>query len=74
LLEHAYAGLGAARPARSAVGMVGDSPVDIAAGRAFGARTIAVLGPFVPEEVVRAAGPDHVLERFVDLEAIAAAP
>lgn len=73
VLERAYAGLGSSRPPRSAVGMVGDSPVDVVAGRAFGATTIAVLGPFVPEHVLRASGPDHLLERFADLEALVVA-
>jgi pyrophosphatase PpaX len=59
------------RDAREAV-MVGDSPHDLAAGRAAGTRTAAVAwGPFDPA-TLRATGPDHwidaprALSRVVD--------
>jgi len=49
------------RPAETAV-MVGDSPHDLASGRAAGARTAAVAwGPFEREELERTR-PDHWLE------------
>ncbi len=41
--------------------VVGDGPQDIGAGKAAGAWTVAVLGGFGHEEVLRAAGADCVL-------------
>lgn len=47
--------------------VVGDSPSDIRAGKASGAKTVAVLtGPYEPEKVLRE-GPDIVLNSVVDL-------
>jgi phosphoglycolate phosphatase len=54
----ALAALGA-DPARSA--LIGDSPVDIGAGRAAGVFVVAIPGPFVPESALSAAGPDLLL-------------
>lgn len=46
---------------------IGDSPHDIAAGRAAGVRTGAALwGPF-PEEALRAERPDHLLRQHSDV-------
>jgi len=53
-------------PAREAV-MVGDSPVDIATGRAAGVRTLAVCYGNSPRERLREADPDALLEHFSDL-------
>lgn len=51
---------------------VGDSTHDIAAGRAAGMRTVAVLwGPFDPA-VLAAAGPDFTVARPADLPALVA--
>jgi len=60
----ALAALG--RTAGSAL-MIGDSPHDLACGRAAGCATAAVgWGPF-PSSHLRAERPDHWLERFDDL-------
>ena len=49
---------------------VGDSPHDVAAGRAAGTRTAAALwGPF-PRAVLLAARPDHLLESQADVPAL----
>ena len=49
---------------------VGDSPHDVAAGRAAGTRTAAVLwGPF-PRAALEAAGPDALLEAQADVLAL----
>jgi pyrophosphatase PpaX len=46
---------------------IGDSPHDIAAGRAAGVRTAAALwGPF-PHHVLRKSGPDHFLRAQTDV-------
>jgi phosphoglycolate phosphatase len=52
------------------VWMVGDGPQDVGAGKAAGARTVAVLGGFHPEERVRASGPDFVIRSLAELVAI----
>lgn len=53
--------------------LVGDTPLDVAAGRAGGARVVAVAtGPFRADEL-RATGADAVLEDLCDTEAAAAA-
>jgi phosphoglycolate phosphatase-like HAD superfamily hydrolase len=53
--------------------LVGDTPLDVAAGRAGGARVVAVAtGPFSAEEL-RATGADAVLEDLRDTEAAVAA-
>ncbi|HET9983005.1 MAG TPA: HAD-IA family hydrolase [Longimicrobiales bacterium] len=54
-------------PPPSRVLFVGDSPHDVAAGRAAGVRTAGALwGPFSREALV-ASGPDFLLERMPDL-------
>lgn len=50
--------------------MVGDGPQDVGAGKAAGARTVAVLGGFHPEERVRPLGPDHVIATLFELAEI----
>jgi phosphoglycolate phosphatase-like HAD superfamily hydrolase len=53
--------------------MVGDSPHDLASGRAAGAATAAVAwGPF-PREQLLATRPDFWLERPSDIAALAGA-
>ena len=64
--------LGAARlgvPATASL-MVGDSPLDIAAGRAAGAGTAAALWGTVESQELLAASPDHRLTRPADLLSI----
>jgi HAD superfamily hydrolase (TIGR01509 family) len=46
---------------------VGDTPEDVAMSRAAGVRAIAVLGPFPTEKKLRAAKPDYLLERLLEL-------
>jgi len=48
---------------------VGDSPRDMAAGRAAGTRTAALWGPF-PREVLLAERPDALLHRQEDVLAL----
>ncbi|HEV8549219.1 MAG TPA: HAD-IA family hydrolase [Polyangiaceae bacterium] len=50
--------------------MVGDGPQDIQAGRAAGARTVAVLGGMAAQDRVLAAEPDAVLETLEELPAL----
>ncbi len=52
----------------AALAYVGDSPVDVRAGRAAGAYTIGVLGGTSPREVLDAEGPDAILESVAELE------
>jgi 2-phosphoglycolate phosphatase len=47
--------------------MVGDSPQDIACGRAAGTRTVGVLGGFAPRDQLRAAHPDALLGSLYEL-------
>ena len=58
-------------PSKAAV--VGDSPVDIQAGRAAGMRTIAAAYGYGEVEALREAGPDAEIARFPDLPAVLAA-
>jgi len=44
--------------------VIGDTAADIACGRAIGATTVALVSDFEPEEKLRAAGPDHLLNDF----------
>ena len=57
----------------SATVVVGDTPLDVDAGRAAGARTVAVAtGPYTVEELSQAA-PDAILEDVCDLDALLSA-
>jgi phosphoglycolate phosphatase len=47
--------------------MVGDSPVDIAAGKAAGAFTCAVLGGFRPRNQLESSGCDLIVNDLLDL-------
>lgn len=46
---------------------VGDSPIDIQAGRAAGVRTVAVLTGTSSRRVLATLDPDHILESAIDL-------
>lgn len=46
---------------------VGDTPEDLEMAQAAGMRAIAVLGPFPTEQRLRAAKPEFLLEKLVDL-------
>lgn len=52
--------------------MVGDSPPDILAGRAAGARTVGIPGCFLPRERLAAAAPDALLESLGELPPLVA--
>lgn len=52
----------------SSIVVVGDTPADVACGRAVGARTVAVGTGVPPVEALRAANPDALLADFSDLE------
>lgn len=54
-------------PPSSRVAMVGDSAVDIVAGRAAGLTTVGVLGPFGKHEALREGAPDALLSSFAEL-------
>jgi len=60
-LERARAHWRATLPAREAV-IVGDTPRDVACGRAGGTRTLAVASGSFTAAALRAAGADHVVE------------
>lgn len=49
---------------------VGDSPIDIEAGRAAGVHTIGVLTGTSPREVLAAVSPDHILEGACELDGL----
>jgi pyrophosphatase PpaX len=46
---------------------IGDSPHDIVAGRAAGVVTVGVTWGAFPPEVLKASGPDHLVENVQDL-------
>jgi len=46
---------------------VGDTPEDLEMARAVGMRAVAVLGPFPTEKRLRAAKPEFLLKRLLDL-------
>jgi phosphoglycolate phosphatase len=54
-----------ASPAEAII--VGDSAVDVEAGRKAGLRTCGVTYGLAPPEEVRRARPDHVIDHFADL-------
>lgn len=49
------------------VAMVGDSAVDVVAGRAAGLTTVGVLGPFGKHEALRESAPDALFSSFSEL-------
>jgi phosphoglycolate phosphatase-like HAD superfamily hydrolase len=69
----------AARRARDLVGtdyrgddvvIVGDTPADIACGRGFGARTVAVATGTYHREALRACAPDYLFDTLEDAAAV----
>lgn len=70
LLLHAASRLGIA-PARCL--MVGDTALDIEAGKRAGMSTVAVTHGMASREQLLAAGADHLIDSFADLRAIALA-
>lgn len=48
--------------------VLGDTPADVASGRAVGARTVAVATGLSPIEALQAAHPDELLPDFSDLD------
>ena len=65
--RHLSAALEALDASGARVLMVGDHPMDIAAGRSIGAITALVRTVHVSEERIRQAAPDLVLDQIVDL-------
>ncbi|MDQ3648204.1 MAG: haloacid dehalogenase-like hydrolase [Actinomycetota bacterium] len=53
--------------------LVGDTPLDVAAARAAGARAVAVASGHSGEDELRAAGPDALLSDLRDTDAVLAA-
>jgi phosphoglycolate phosphatase-like HAD superfamily hydrolase len=54
----------------TAVVVIGDTPLDVAAGRAGGARTVAVATGHYDVEALRATDPDAVLADLSDTDAV----
>jgi HAD superfamily hydrolase (TIGR01509 family) len=54
----------------SEVVYIGDSPIDIRAGKAAGAYTVGVLTGTSPRDVLHLEGPDHILESVARLRSI----
>ena len=54
---------------RSPVFVIGDTPHDIAAGKASGAVTIAVATGNSTADTLRSASPDHIFENFSEVDA-----
>ena len=50
--------------------LVGDTPLDVAAGKGAGARVVAIASSLFGVEELEAAGPDQVLEDLRDAEAL----
>ncbi|MGI6367784.1 MAG: HAD family hydrolase [Anaerolineae bacterium] len=65
--QHLEAALTALGATGTRVAMVGDHPMDMAAGRAIGAATVLVRTEMLTEERLRQAEPDLVLDRVTDL-------
>jgi phosphoglycolate phosphatase len=62
-----YLAINACNAAASETAMVGDSPVDIQAGKAAGITTCGVLGGFRPKEELEAAGCDLIIRSLLEL-------
>jgi phosphoglycolate phosphatase len=54
------------------VWMVGDSPIDVEAGRRYGARTVACAWGLRERDELRAAAPDCLIDRASELTALLA--
>jgi phosphoglycolate phosphatase len=65
--ESLYAAMDYCRASASETAMVGDSPVDIHAGKAAGVTTCGVLGGFRPKAELEAAGCDLIIHSLLEL-------
>jgi phosphoglycolate phosphatase len=65
--ESLYLAMNACKAAAAETAMVGDSPVDIQAGKAAGITTCGVLGGFRPKEELEAAGCDLIIRNLLEL-------
>jgi phosphoglycolate phosphatase len=65
--ESLYIAMNSCKAAASETAMVGDSPVDIQAGKAAGVTTCGVLGGFRPKEELEAAGCDLIIRNLLEL-------
>jgi phosphoglycolate phosphatase len=65
--EALYMAMDSCKAAASETAMVGDSPVDIQAGKSAGVTTCGVLGGFRPQEELEAAGCDLIIRNLLEL-------
>jgi phosphoglycolate phosphatase len=65
--ESLFVAMDSCKAAASETAMVGDSPVDIQAGKAAGVTTCGVLGGFRPKEELEAAGCDLIIRNLLEL-------
>jgi phosphoglycolate phosphatase len=65
--EALFQAMASCRASRTETAMIGDSAVDIEAGRAAGVTTCGVLGGFRPKEELEAAGCDLIIESLLEL-------
>jgi phosphoglycolate phosphatase len=65
--ESLYMAMDSCKATASETAMVGDSPVDIQAGKAAGVTTCGVLGGFRPKEELEAAGCDLIIRNLLEL-------
>lgn len=65
-LRHALELIGA-EPAAPVPAMIGDSHVDVQAGRAAGLYTVGILSNIGDQTALKAAGPDRLVKTFADI-------
>jgi phosphoglycolate phosphatase len=65
--EALYRAMDSCKAAASETAMVGDSPVDIQAGKSAGVTTCGVLGGFRPQEELEASGCDLIIRNLLEL-------
>ncbi len=65
--EALYRAMDFCKAAASETAMVGDSPLDIQAGKSAGVTTCGVLGGFRPQEELEAAGCDLIIRNLLEL-------
>jgi phosphoglycolate phosphatase len=65
--EALYMAMDSCKAAASETAMVGDSPVDIQAGKSAGVTTCGMLGGFRPKEELEAAGCDLIIRNLLEL-------
>ena len=65
--EPLFKAMDSCKASASETAMVGDSPVDIQAGKAAGVTTCGVLGGFRPQEELEAAGCDLIIGSLLEL-------